>query len=439
VIRLLAGVFVSCALSTSALAATLMVGPAETYSRIADAIAASSPGDEIVVRSGLYINDTVAFPHGDLTIRGDGVTRPLLRVTENIPNRKGIFAIPVDAGPVTVEFLHFNGARISDEDGANAAGIRMEGQALTVRDCVFSDNQMGLLAGGTDDFTLRVENSEFDANAQEGSGFEHNIYVGTDQCREFTFIGNYSHHAHSGHQLKSRCQANYILYNRLMDEVGGDASYSIDLPEGGRSVVVGNLLQQGPNAENSSAILSYAAEGTNDEMTLYVAHNTIVNDRDTTNTSFIRAAAATKIVLRNNLFVGGGTRLEVSDVGALIDDQGSLRADADVLVDRDGFDYRLVPGSAPENAGVSVPDVDGEVLAPTLQYLHPRATERRGDDGEPDVGAYEFGELSDDDDAADDDDSGVDDAGCECSQVSAHDAGLWLLLPLALGALRRLR
>ncbi|HJN75305.1 MAG TPA: hypothetical protein QGF58_15355 [Myxococcota bacterium] len=420
---------------STALAATLTVGPDGDFSTVADAIESSSPGDEILVTSGEYLDDTVSFPHGDLTIRGVGDTRPVLRVTQNIPNRKGIFAIGVDAGPVTVEFLHFEGARISDSDGANGAGIRMQGQALTVRDCVFTDNQMGLLAGGTDDFTVWVEDSEFDANAQEGSGYEHNIYIGTDQCALFTFIGNYSHHAHSGHNLKSRCQENHILYNRLGDEDDGDSSYVIDLPEGGRSVLVGNLVQQGPYAENSSAIISYGAEGDNDEMLLYASHNTIVNDKDTQNTSFIHVRTAESVVLRNNLFVGTGTPVDVQN--GSVDDEGSWHEQSDeVLADRAGYDYHLVEGSGPQDAGV---EIDIEELVPTLQYLHPTDTEPRWDDGAPDIGAYGIGtEPADTDDSGDggdgDDDTGTEDtavSGCRCAQVSGSAGLVWVLGLLA--------
>ena len=59
-------------LSSLALGASLTVGPDQTYERVSDAINASSPGDEIVVQSGEYVDDTVSFPHGALTIRGDG-------------------------------------------------------------------------------------------------------------------------------------------------------------------------------------------------------------------------------------------------------------------------------------------------------------------------------------------------------------------------------
>lgn len=438
--------------STAALAATLTVGPGQDHETVSAAILASSPGDEILIAPGEYLDDTVAFPHGDLVIRAAGDERPVLRVTQDIPNRKGIFAIPVGAGPVTVEGVHFEGARISDGDGANGAGIRMQGSALTVRDCVFRDNQMGILAGGTEGFTLDVQGSEFDNNGRDGSGYEHNLYVGTDQCAEFVFIGNYSHHAATGHQLKSRCQVNLIAYNRLMDEDDGHSSYIIDLPEGGRSFLIGNLLQQGPMAENTSAIVSYGAEGENDEMSLYVAHNTLVNDRESEATAFVRVNRGAEVVLRNNLFVGAGTPLLVNDEGAAVDEAGTLAmADGAALVDRAGFDYALVEGSAPQDAGVVFGELGGQALVVDQQYAHPAGVVPRWDEGAPDIGAYGIGEPPDSatpgdsgDSSAADDTAGIgasdkadEGGGCGCAGVGG--LGGWGALWAGAAALARRR
>jgi len=413
-------------------ASTLPVGDGLDYVRISDAIAASSPGDVIEVHSGTYVDDTVVFPHGDLVVRGVGEGRPVLLVTEDIPNRKGIFVIPEGAETVLVEGLRFEGARISDEDGGNGAGIRMQGADLVVRDCHFTDNQMGILAGGTDGFTVHIEASEFDENGRDGSGYEHNVYLGTDECARLTFVGNYSHHARTGHNLKSRCQENRILYNRIMDESDGQSSYTIDLPEGGRNILIGNLLQQGPEVENSSAIVSIAAEGTNDEMLLYASHNTIVNDRESDATAFIRATQADRVVLRNNLFIGKGTPLSVQD-DAEVDDQGSLHLlDEDALIDRAGFDYRLADGASPIDGGVELAPVDGEELVAVSQYVHPLQTEPRWDDGPPDVGAYGIGEPGDTGELADSErpQDSVIESGCGCASGGRRAWGPMILLPL---------
>ena len=431
-------------LAAQAHAATLQVGPDKAYTRVSDAVLASSPGDVIEVDPGEYLDDWVVFPHGELEIRSSSPTeRPVLRVTQDIPNRKGIFVIPVDAGPVTIDGLHFEGARIPEDDGGNGAGIRMQGSALVVNDCMFTQNQTGLLAGGTQDFTVSVTNSVFDHNAQQSYGYEHNIYIGSDWCASFVFEGNASFGAKSGHQLKSRCRSNYIRYNFLGDMAQGQASYTIDLPEGGYSEVVGNLIQQGPNAENSSTIISYGAETDNPEMVLLLAHNTFVNDKANT-PAFVRTKGATQVVMRNNLFIGTGTPLE-SDSGE-IDRVGDLQVEAgSELMDRLAYDYRLATGATAINAGSPI-EASFSFLIPDRQYTS-GGTQARWDDGAPDVGAYGVGEEAQD--TGDSGDSGgpldtepdtggpVDDPeGCSCTS-SPRTSGPWILILGALVLLRR--
>ena len=66
-----------------------------------------------------------------------------------------------------------------------------------------------------------IEHSEFDHNGF-GDGYSHNLYIGNIDTLIFRF--NYSHHAHVGHELKSRAWVNIIEYNRMSNEADGDAS-----------------------------------------------------------------------------------------------------------------------------------------------------------------------------------------------------------------------
>jgi hypothetical protein len=76
------------------------------------------------------------------------------------------------------------------------------------------------------------------------------------------FRFNYSHHAHVGHELKSRAHVNMIAYNRFSNEATGDASRDIDLPNGGQAYLIGNTIQQGMQAQNSNMV-GYGLEGLN--------------------------------------------------------------------------------------------------------------------------------------------------------------------------------
>lgn len=373
--------------AATAAADTLQVGADKPYTTIAAAVAAAGPGDVVEIDPGDYLDDIVVINAGDLTLRGVGDERPHLRATHDIDNGKGIILINVGAAPVTVERLEISGATVADENGA---GIRMQGKGLVVRDCHFHDNQNGILAGGDVGYTVEIYDSEFDHNGNPGSGQEHNVYIG--DADTFTFQGNYSHHAYSGHTLKSRASTNYVLYNRLMDEGDGTSSYLIDLPQGGLSFVIGNLVEQGPQAENTGTLLSYKREGqTNDDLRLYVVNNTFVNDNGST-PAFLRVGAADAVVMRNNLFVGSGMPLELENGTApSVVDEGNLQLDDAGLVDRAGYDYRLLETSPAVDAGVAPGTADAYDLTPVMHYVHPASTEARPVVDAIDVGAYEYG------------------------------------------------
>ncbi len=376
-----------CAVGTPASieAAVLQVGPGKPYATPSAAIAAASPGDEIEIDAGEYVDDFASITTGDLVIRGVGGMAHL-HATVNAPNQKGIWVIEVGTGPITVENVEFSGAKVSAGDGNNGAGIRMQGSALTVRNCYFHDNQNGILSGGTAGHTVIIEGTEFAYNGNPGSGQEHNVYISGDAAL-LVFRGNYSHHAYSGHTLKSRAQENRILYNRIMDEADGTGSYVIDLPQGGLTYIVGNLLEQGPNAENHGTIVNYKGEGaSNDDLHLYLSHNTIVNDWPG-DTVFVRVHQAEEVVAVNNLFVGQGTPVLLADPNTPLTEMGNIQTDEPGLVDLQGYDYRLLEGSMAVDAGVEV----DAVLVPESHYMHPTALEDRPIVGPPDVGAYELG------------------------------------------------
>lgn len=379
--------FVVALVPALAHADTLQVGAGKPYATIAEGVAAAASGDTIEIDAGEYVDDIVSIDSKDLTLRGVGDARAHLVATGLIGNGKGIIVIGGTSN-IVVEHLEFSGAVVGDENGA---GIRMQGASLVVDDCHFHDNQNGILAGGDAPYTIEISHSEFDHNGNPGSGQEHNVYVSGD-ATSFTFQGNYTHHSYSGHTFKSRAQVNYVLYNRIMDEADGTGSYLIDLPQGGLSYVIGNLIEKGPAAENTGTVINYKGEGqTNDQLRLFVVNNTIVNDNGST-PAFVRIYAADEVVLRNNLFVGQGTPI-VLEPGAAptVVDEGNLQTDMPGLVDQVGYDYHLVDGSPAIDAGVAA-GADGDYdLTPTMHYVHPAGLEPRPVVDAMDVGAYEFG------------------------------------------------
>jgi hypothetical protein len=206
------------------------------------------------------------------------------------------------------------------------------------------------------------------------------------------FRHNYSHHAKIGHALKSRGKVNYILYNRLMTEADGTGSYEIDLPNGGLSFIVGNVIQQGANNDNSS-IIAYDQEHTVNPVNdgrlynLYLVNNTIVNDD--AGGAFVVAPAATTntFVSVNNLFVGPGTLYSGKSPTV---NSGNLSTNSPGFVNRSTFDYNLTSTSPARNVGTAPGSGDGYSLVPVYEYSHPAKRQPRETDTTLDVGAYEF-------------------------------------------------
>lgn len=244
----------------------LWVGPGETYTRLSDAIAASQDGDTIYVRAGTYLNDFAVVNHAVSIIGVGGFAR--LEATELIPNGK---AILITRNDITIENLEFTGARVNDENGA---GIRYEGGNLVIRHSYFHDNEDGILAASDPSGTITVDASEFARNGF-GDGYTHGIYV--NNLQQLTITDSYFHDTKVGHHIKSRASHTTLENNIIDDGIGGTASYSIDLPNGGVGIIRGNTITQSATSENP-AMIAFGAEGNlHAGSSLLVEGNALIN------------------------------------------------------------------------------------------------------------------------------------------------------------------
>jgi hypothetical protein len=362
-------------------AAELTVGSGKMYAKPSLAAAAANDGDTISIDAGTY-TDVCSWTRNNLTLRGVGGVA-LIKSGGASAGNKGNWVISGDHA--TVDGIEFSGGVSSDMNGA---GIRCEGTGLTVRNCFFHDNQDGILANADASSDILIEKCEFAANGA-GDGLSHNLYIGA--VRSLTFRWNYSHHAKAGHNFKSRAQANYLIGNRIMDEGTGTSSYVVDLPNGGLTYLLGNLIQQGPLSSNRSVIVNYAEEGAvNASQHLYVCNNTIVNDyTGTGGTNFLNIAATTTVArVENNIFLGAGTAI----AGPVTSNLRNLRTTTSPLVDRAGYDYHLAStATAAIDAAADPGSYEGQALLPTSQYVHPHGSQARTTSGAaPDIGAYEY-------------------------------------------------
>lgn len=342
-------------------ATTWLVGSGRQYTTPSAVASLAADGDTVVIDAGDYTGDVCSWRAHNLLLRGNG-GRARLAAGGKSAEQKAIWVIK--GNNTTVENIEFTDCKVPDHNGA---GIRQEGVNLTVRNCAFRRNEMGILAGNNLQSTIIVEYSEFDHSGY-GDGYSHNIYI--NHIYRFVFRYNYSHHALVGHECKSRAHRNEILYNRLTNE-DGHASREIDLPNGGFSIVMGNVIHQGLNAENSN-IIGYGMEGLSDSLQneLYVVNNTIVNERPAG--SFVQALAGTsRVMLRNNIFVGAGS---VFDGTIMPDSANNIRVAtiaAAGFADAANYDYHLTASSPAVVAAASAGIAGTFSLTPTDEYVHP--------------------------------------------------------------------
>lgn len=368
------------AISQQARADVLSVGPQGKYAAPCAAFAAAADGDTIEIDgAGSYVGDVCGITKNQLTIRGTGGRA---KIDAGGKNAQGKAIWVVQGADTTIENVELTGAAVPD---LNGAGIRQEGKNLTVRGCFFHDNENGILAGDVADSEILIENSEFDHNGA-GDGFSHNLYI--NHVAKLTFRYNWSHRSVIGHLLKSRAAENYVLYNRITGESDGTSSYELDFPNGGKTYVIGNLIEQGTMTDNPS-MLAYIEEGavaTSPSHQLYVVNNTFVNDKKS-GTFLNIAANAAPAVVTNNVFFGGGTLS--NQAGAVL--SHNYTETAPCLVDAAAFDYHLTANAPCVNTGSDPGDGDGFALAPTAHYVHPASSTGRSGAGVIDVGAYELG------------------------------------------------
>lgn len=409
-------ILAAVALAVSASATTWYVGPTRTYTTPCnlDRAGVVADGDTIMIDyspstgPGVgYYDDTCNWTNSNLTligVLGSNGARPVLNTagltdkknTGHISGYKGIWVI--SGNNTVIENIEFENAMISNDDGANGAGIRMQGRNLTVLNCYFHSNQDGLLESNIAGSNIVIEYSEFahngvsDKSLTEGYGQTHNLYIG--HCASLSFEFNYSHDANVGHLLKTRAAVNYILYNRLTGENGTD-SYEIDIPNGGTSYVIGNLIEKGPNSQNSTRLLTYLEEGpspSNPGTDLYVVNNSFVNQFPSTPT-FVgiegnsSVEGPTPALVQNNIFYGPGNA--TNETNAVLETNFAGNPDfANVA----NYDYHLTAGSPAINAGSQPHAANDFDLAPKYEYVQPACGQTRYPVGVIDIGAYEFGD-----------------------------------------------
>jgi len=349
----------NCAPATSV--NVLRVGPHQNIKTIGEAARLAQNGDTIEIDAADYVGDTAVWSASDIKIRGVN-GRPRLIAAGRAAEEKAIWV--VRGRDIVIEDIVFTGARVPHRNGA---GIRLESGKLTVRRCLFIDNEDGMLVGNDPSTVLEIEDSEFAYNGA-GDGQSHNLYVGAIQ--RLVVTGSYFHHGKVGHLLKSRARASLIQYNRLTDESGGRASYELEFPSGGFAVVVGNLIEQSEDTENP-VVISFGAEGYSwQQNELHISHNTIVNDRRQSGVFVSVKGDAENVNIRDNILVGNGEMI----IPPKFQPGTNWFLEKSDFADAAHLDYRLRASAAVVGMAKDPGFVAGVFLRPSREYVHPTSS-----------------------------------------------------------------
>jgi len=362
-LALLVAVVAATGVTTASAAERLVVGPAGVPLTLQQALDKARDGDVIDILPGEYRGPPVVLEQRRLTLRGVG-TRPVFNAERKLGSARAIWT--VKGGEVVIQNIEFRGARAQDAGGA---GVRQDGGVLLLRDCVFYDNEHGVLALNNDAATLTIENTQFGLAPRTVGGLPHLLNVG--RIGKLSITGSRFQQGFEGHMIKSRARESFIGYNFIHDGNTGGGSYEIDLPVGGVATVIGNLIGQSPRGQNR-VMLAYGAEGRAWERNvLYVAHNTFVNNM-LTPAWFMRVwrdklPEGTEVVAINNLLVGSG----VFWLGASGQFQGNRPATQGMLMDTATHAFELPPGSVWRGSGVDPRQVSGQDLSPKAEFNWP--------------------------------------------------------------------
>lgn len=352
-------------------AATLLVGTGQEIGTIAAAARRANDGDVVAILPGTYEGDVSLWLQKSLTIRGVG-ERPVIDAAGKSAEGKAIWVFR--NGDFTVENIEFRNARVPD---GNGAGIRFEHGSLTVANCKFANNQMGLLSSNDPEARLTIIDSEFSDAPRTGGRLHHLLYVG--RIARFVLQGSHLHGGFRGHLVKSRARETDIRYNLINDGPGGEASYEVEMPDGGDAILVGNIIAQSAGSQNP-IVVAYGAEGTIWPVNrLVMSHNTLVNES-------VRPAWFARVwqdpdrkdvtvVTRNNLTVGFGAftlALHGDHSGNLPLLLGRMDPDKlDFALDANSWLRGLVTAPIDDSARGLLPIAEFRLPAGTRQLLPP--------------------------------------------------------------------
>jgi hypothetical protein len=254
---------------------TYSVGPDRVYKTPCAVSELVADGDTVLVDAGDYRNDSCVW-RAAVTLRSAGGLANLIwtqGTSVRMAFGQAFWVIGNTTGPVVIDGFSFTGARVVD---GNGAGIRPIGtKDVTIRNCVFTDNENGVLSN-PGNYTITIENSVFSNNGNGGGA--HQIYIAA--VDEFFLRGSQVLGGKPGESnlVKTRARKSTLEYNYI-DSVNSDTSWELDFSNGGIVSVVGNVVRQGAAGSNYH-VVEMGLEGAVPGSKLTMAYNTLISARD---------------------------------------------------------------------------------------------------------------------------------------------------------------
>ncbi len=227
------------------------------------AIASARDGEIVTIAAGRYDIGEIKIRR-NLTLIGTGE----VVIFSSALVEKGLLN-SMPGVSLRVENITFKGARSADHNGA---GIRHDGEHLTVIGSLFEDNENGILATGAATGHIAIHGSSFVDNGY-GDGYSHGIYVSSGAALN-VFASKFSG-TRIGHHIKSLTERTDIRLS-VLDDADGRSSYAIDVSKGGDVTIRDNTIIQTADGDNATIInfdLSRGGKATG----LVIVNNHIIN------------------------------------------------------------------------------------------------------------------------------------------------------------------
>ena len=292
--RLLLGALLAVACVAGAHARTLEVGPGKQFKQPSDAIKAAGDGDTVSIYPGEYF-DCAQVPQNRITIQGIGKAEDVVMTDKPC---MGKALLITEGNDITVRNMTLTRVRVPD---LNGAGIRDEGNNLTIEKVRFINNQNGIMSGRNGGFMI-IRDSLFEKNGYCERNCAHGLYVGQLDLLHVERTKFYE--THRGHHIKSRALRTEVIDCDIEDGPDGNASYEIEIPSGGSLLARGNTIIKGPHAENHTAAIVIGAEGVIQPTRELIVEDNNFRSDGSWPTFFVWNLTATEVQIRNNKIAG---------------------------------------------------------------------------------------------------------------------------------------